>query len=270
MTQQEGYPKLEKQPLTLVVAEFQFGQPLDLEAPTADKFKLAMADLFTEPVRQRIVQNAQFGAEGVRVSASPVLTWTSTEAGEAVHLEGNRLILATTQYPRFPGFSERVFDILTKLQSYFKPKHLSRVGLRYNDAVVPEPGEDIGQYLESSFLPCSRLAGEGHALRQHLTETMLSTPGGLLIVRALLGIHGMSVMPDLKGRFGLGSPIEVPNDRPSAVLDFDHYWTAQSTRKFSLEEAKSRLDALHEHARQAFWDTTTTYAREQKWQPETR
>lgn len=270
MSQNDDYPKLKNQPLTLVVAEFQFGQPLELEAPAADEFKLAMVDLFTEPVRQRIVQNAQFGAEGVRVSASPLLTWTSTEAGEAVHLEGNRLIFATTQYPRFPRFSERIVGILTKFQGCFSPGHLRRVGLRYNDAVVPEPGEDIGQYLEASFLPCSKLPGEGHALRQHLTETMLSTPGGMLSVRALLGIHGMAVMPDLKGRFGLEPPVEVPDDRPTAVLDFDHYWTAQSSQKFSLEEAKSRLDALHEHARQAFWDTTTTYAREEKWQPETQ
>lgn len=270
MSQHEGYPKLKKQPLTLVVAEFQFGRPLDLEGAAADEFKLAMANLFTEPVRQRIVQNAQFGGDGVRVSASPLLTWTSTLAGDAVHLEGNRLIFATTQYPRFPKFYERVFDILTKFQVCFRPKYLSRVGLRYNDAVVPEPDENIGQYLESSFLPCSRLPGEGRALLQHLTETTLSTPGGMLNIRVLLGVHGMAVMPDLKDRFGLSPPTEVPRDRPTAVLDFDHYWAPQSKQKFSLEEAKTCLDALHKPARQAFWDSTTTFAREEKWQPETQ
>ena len=92
---------------------------------------------------------------------------------------------------------------------------------------------------------------------------MVHTASGVLAVRALVGRHGLGVMPDLDGQFTL----ELPLDRATAALDFDHYWAApdEAGEAFALPTATAHLARLHEPARAAFWKVTTEFARTARW-----
>jgi len=260
------YPKLKNQPLTLVVAEFRFA-PLELESDGLWSFRMHLDERLGGRATQRTIQNAHFEPEGLRVNASPLLCWMSSSAAEAVHLESDRLIFATTQYPRFPSFSNSARALLSTLHETMPLKAVQRIGLRYNDAIVPQPDESLGDYLQAAFLPWTSIGSEPQPVVQHATETVLSTVAGSLVIRTLLGQHGRCQMPDVQERFGLKPTITVPKDRATAVLDFDHYWqdTAHPTSAFDIDMAMDHLNALHEPAREAFWSITTDFAREEKW-----
>jgi uncharacterized protein (TIGR04255 family) len=184
-----------------------------------------------------------------------------------VHLEAERLIVATTRYPRFAGFAQHCLQVVEAVLDALTPRQLLRVGLRYNDAVVPEPGESLERYLCAPLLPFAPLAENGEPVVRHLSETVVRTAAGTLVVRALVGRHGLGVMPDLEGQFALELPLAVPSDRVTAVLDFDHYWVAadETGEAFTLPTATAHLTRLHEPAREAFWKVTTEFARTVRW-----
>jgi len=260
------YPKLERQPLTLVVAEFRFSR-LDLDSEAVRGFQDEVQTSLKSRASASTIQSTTVDSSGVHVSASPVLCWTSEKRGECVYLESDRLVFATTRYPRFPDFQRKIESLLEALEDACGIEWLYRVGLRYNDAVVPEPNEHLSAYLVPPLLPASDMPDALQTLRGHRTETEYVTDAGALIVRAFLGRHGWAFAPDLAARFGLTPPIDVPDDRGTAILDFDHYWVSPESDgvPFSVESAMSHLAALHEPARLAFWSFTTDYAREEVW-----
>lgn len=266
MTADRDYPKLEKQPLTLVVAEFRFA-PLDLDSDALWTFRANLDERMGARAKQHTVQNAHLGPNGLQVDASLLLRWVEERAGETVQLQSDRLIFATTRYPRFPGFSGKVRTLLVDLNDALAIHNIQRIGLRYNDAVVPDPDEDLSDYLQPPFMPWTTIGNEPKPVFQHLTETRLNTNCGILVIRALLGRHGRGFMPDVQDQFGLSTPIQIPNDRATAVLDFDHFWQSsdQTNDEIDVDKAMQRLDALHEPAREAFWSVTTDHARKEKW-----
>lgn len=266
MTTTREYPKLERQPLTLVVAEFRFSR-LNLDSEEVMGFRHEVEARLESRAKLRTAQSTQVDADGIFVSANPILRWTSEKLGECVYLESDRLVFATTQYPRFPDFQRKIESLLEALEDACGIEKLYRVGLRYNDAVVPEANENLGAYLVPPLLPAADMPEALQTLRGHRTETEFVTEAGALIVRAFLGRHGWAFTPDLAARSGLASPIEVPDDRGTAVLDFDHYWLPLEPEGvlFDVESAISRFAALHEPAILAFWSFTTDYARKEVW-----
>ena len=265
MVRDGDYRKLERQPLTLVLAEFRFGR-VTFEPAALAALKERMARRFTD-VTEGVAQQVQLGDAGVTIMPAPYVIWRTPETGVAVHLEVDRIAYATTMYPRFEGFAKDCLAVVEALLETLCPPSLHRVGLRYNDAVVPMPHESLERYVAAPLLPFSALAANGDTVTRHLSETVVQTTAGALVVRALAGVHGLGMMPDLLGQFDLPLKVEVPNDRPVAVLDFDHYWEVAETEgvAFDVDAARSRLDRLHEPAREAFWKVTTEFARTQRW-----
>lgn len=259
------YPKLLRQPLTLVLAEFRFA-PLALDGEQVEGFGALLGSAF--PVlREAFTQQVQVAAGSVNTTLVPVYQGVDPAAGRYLHLDSGRLIYATTQYPRFEGFSEACGSILDALHAVLAPRELLRVGLRYNDAVVPNPGETLAHYLKPPLQPPAEPVFGGQGFVRHVTETVLQTTEGFLVVRALVGCHGLRTMPDLEGQLGLPVEEEIPLDRVTAVLDFDHYWhrAEPGVEAFSPGDAMKRLAALHAPARAAFWEMTTDFARRERW-----
>lgn len=265
MVRDEGYTKLERQPLTLVLAEFRFARVTFAPSALA-MLKERMASRFGE-MTEGVAQQVQLGDAGVTIMPAPYVIWRAPESGASVHLEVDRIAYATTMYPRFEGFARDCLAVLEALIETLQPVTLHRVGLRYNDAIIPMPDELLEQYVEAPLLPFSPLAAGSGAVVRHLSETVVQTTAGALVVRALAGMHGLGMMPDLLGQFGLPLRVDVPPDRPVAVLDFDHYWEVAEAEgvAFDVDTAGDRLTRLHEPAREAFWKVTTEFARIQRW-----
>jgi len=266
MSKGEKYPKLERQPLTLVLAEFRFGPAADMSGAISDF--CGHTDVQSAIFEERLTQEVQTGPEGISIR-KPGKIWFSLnhDQGRMIQLEKDRLIVATTKYPRFDAFAGECLNNVRALEKAVKPENLLRVGLRYNDAVVPLEGENLEQYLDAKLLPVLLLESRGGIFERHKTETRVRTHSGLLALRVLMGRHGLGVMPDLAGNLSLELPVSVPKDRVTAVLDFDHFWkpSAESTAPFTAKEVDKRLRALHQAARAAFWEITTDFARRERW-----
>ena len=266
MNRNKEYPKLERQPLTLVLAEFRFS-PVNNPADCIPDFAKA-AGLQQGGFEEGARQEVQLSAEGVSVK-TPNKIWMFRDVaqGRLIQVEKDRMIFVTTQYPRFDAFASQCMEMVHALEKVMKPGKLKRVGLRYNDSVVPWENENLDQYLTSQLLPPSLLSDLQKSVEHHRTETLVRTGAGVLALRVLMGCHGLAVMPDIGHRFPLRLSAEVPSHRMTAVLDFDHYWMPEKAggAEFSTAEAEKRLRALHEGARQAFWKVTTEFARRERW-----
>lgn len=266
MGQQVRYCKLDRQPLTLVLAEFRFS-PLQATVSRLYALQERMQQAFGK-LEEYTTHTLHLAPDGSQEKVSGWGFLFRAKAGDSlVQVEPERLVYITTHYPRFPAFEARCREAVALLEETLAPERLLRVGLRYNDAVVPASEEALGAYLDGSLLPPASLAGLSYPLAGHRTETQIKTEAGLLVVRALVGGHGLAVMPDLERPFPLAQSIEVPRDRLTAVLDFDHFWRAESQQPeaFSQEAIGHRLAALHEPAREAFWCVTTAWARSERW-----
>ncbi len=192
------FPKLLRQPLTLVLAEFRFA-PLRLDGKQVESFGALLGSAF--PVlREAFTQQVEVAAGSVSTMLMPVYQGVDAAAGRYVHLDSGRLIYATTQYPRFAGFSEACSSILDALHAALAPRELLRVGLRYNDAVIPNLEETLADYLRPPLQPPAKPVFGGQHFVRYVTETVLHSTVGVLIVRALVGRHGMRTMPDLDGQ----------------------------------------------------------------------
>jgi uncharacterized protein (TIGR04255 family) len=150
MARDERCPKLERQPLTLVLAEFRF-KPVEFEPQAIAALKERFAPLFSE-LTEGVTQQVQLGDRGVTVVSAPYIVWRAPLLGKSVHLEADRIIYATTTYPRFDGFLRDSMAVVEALLETLRPSSLHRVGLRYNDVVVPMQDEALADYVYAPTL----------------------------------------------------------------------------------------------------------------------
>lgn len=259
------YQKLQRQPVTLVLAEFRFSTVLSMKKFVPEIQEHLRKDFpeYQEKSEHRIELDGQTGRQ-----EGPIVLWefASDSGNERIRLATDRLIFITNNYDRFPGFSKNCEAVLRVLHKVVQPKILKRIGLRYNDTVVPIDGSRIEEYLISQFFPAPPLAEMSESLMLHRNETHLKTESGRLIIQTLIGRHGMAALPELLESVSKSAFDEVPLDRATAVVDFDHIWEAEDNSvPFTIETALTNLDSLHDKSREAFWRVTTDKAREEYW-----
>ncbi|TVU68691.1 TIGR04255 family protein [Cobetia crustatorum] len=265
MDQKVPFQKLKRQPLTLVLAEFRFSR-LHSSVSSLNAFQEKMQEHFGG-LEEYETRTLHFAADG---SQEKFTGWgalfRSSDGGSLVQVDQERLTFITTNYNRFPEFQKECIKALELLEEYLDPKGLSRIGLRYNDAIVPELEEELGSYLDHGLLPPSILVHK-FPLMGHRSETQVKTDTGVLVSRALVGSHGFAVMPDLKPPLESLLKFDIPIDRLTAVLDFDHFWRSSSSEgeDFSIDLIREKLNTLHGPTREAFWQVTTDWARKEKW-----
>ena len=260
------YRKLKRQPVTLVLAEFRFSDILSIESYVPQ---------FQELIRKTypIVRTSEEhevsvkGGEASLRSGGNGWVFSSRDNQEQVRLEKNRLIYITTSYDRFPKFSKNCEYVLNALAQTVSPDLLERIGLRYNDTIIPPESNPIEKMLIADLLPGQNVTELGTQIGFSRTETQLFSKTGRLIIKSLIGVHGLPSHPELLPLFeGSGRP-DIPEKTATAVLDIDHIWEAEEGYEdFSVQSCLSRLADLHQQSREAFWRLTTDYAKEECWQ----
>lgn len=259
------FHKLNRQPLTLVLAEFRFSNVKKIGAsiPDIQERLRKQYPLFEEKNEQLI----EVHSGGVKFGEG-LSKWTFTTADRtrSIVVDENRLVFFSTVYERFPGFKEQCISAIQVIEEIVSPSLLLRVGLRYNDSVVPDQDESLEQYIEAPWIPPEPLRPLSKGLVYHKEETVVGTDVGALSVRTIIGKADIRVMPDLAGTAPVEINHDAPTDRITAILDFDHHWQAgKESVDFGAEQAGDVLGSLHTIAREAFWKMTTDFARKDKW-----
>ena len=142
------------------------------------------------------------------------MVYEADKAVDFIYLMVNEAFYRQTGLPDVVG--RRATEVIPTLRE--TDADLFEVFGRAAETGKPECFE---RYVAAPLLPFSALAANGDTVTRHLSETVVQTTAGALVVRALAGVHGLGMMPDLQGQFGLPLQIDVPTDRPVAVLDFD-------------------------------------------------
>lgn len=218
---QAGYPDFERQKIIAIQLNAQEGQP---PAPS--------------PVSQ---ERFQFG---------------NVEKTHIFILDGHSLTLQSTNYGQFETFSACYLEGLSIVHDAVKLAFTERVGLRYLDRVMPQPGESIEPYLvEQVHGLASRL--EGRALYSY-TEAMNVIANIKLLSRVAIQHGPLAFPPDLQpGNMRIAERF-TSYVGISAILDNDGF--VEQREVFSTKAVTDHLSAIHKVIGLAFKTTATPYA----------
>ena len=257
------YKKLTKQPLIFALAELRYSPVLDI----AKFIPQIQEELRKEypTIGQLRDQSVQMQPNGMSVTESDRWAFISTDKKSMIDIGSNRLFYATAEYPRFENFSKNCENAITVMANIVDPALILRVGLRYGDSVQVNENENekITDLVDPQFGVPSLVNSLGTNI-QHSNNTIVQTDNGVLVIRTLYAMTNLTSLPDIQGLSIKIKSDEVPSER--MILDFDHFWeTKNESVKFQPDIVMSKLSALHETTRLAFWKVTTDHARNVKW-----
>ncbi|MES1980969.1 MAG: TIGR04255 family protein [Pseudomonadota bacterium] len=172
-------------------------------------------------------------------------------------LDGQGLILQSTNYGQFETFSACFLQGLRIVHEAVNLAFTERVGLRYLDRVMPQAGDKIEQYLVEPVQGLtSRLGGKplysySEAMNEFGNIKLLSRvaiqDGSLGVPPDLANLGNMKIIERFASYVGL-----------SAILDNDGFVEARET--FSTQAVAEHLDTIHKVIGSAFKATVTPYA----------
>ena len=254
--------RLHHAPVVYVLCQIRFS-PVE---KMADYVPAIQETLRTEyPVFDR----EQLGGVTLGPSAQPVfvqneMRWRfeTRDRQTGFMLSTQQLITHTTSYVDSDDFRRRIVRGFQTVHEVAKLGFIQRVGLRYVDLVIPNEGEQIEDYVDSSvvgFRPTVR--GLTPDISQQFLQTR-SAMGGVLMMRASRAHHSSALPADL-----LPTPLKLKRephaDQESMLLDWDHYIDAVNLDPdpVQLTETLRRLkapistifqEAITEHAVQVW------------------
>lgn len=167
----------------------------------------------------------------------------------------------TTHYQTHNEFIPELLRGLTAVHEAVSLDHVSRLGLRYLDAVLPRPGETAEQYLVGGLHGIDFTATRHHAM----TESVFSTdvhplvPNGTLVVRVYRAIAPLGFPPDmLPTGLAIAPKFEIKESREHAIIDTDHY--VEGRMPVEIDKLNEQLLSLHGTIKSVFSATTTDHA----------
>ncbi len=210
--------------------------------------------------RQHIVSIQLTAQDGQPPAPTPIqqerFLLGNVEKTHSFILDGQSLTLQSTNYGQFETFSACFLEGLGIVHDAVKLAFTERVGLRYLDRVIPQPGETIEQYLVE----------QGHGLNSRLggrplysyTEAMNEIGNIKLLSRVAIQEGPLAFPPDIQpGKMRITERF-TSYVGISSILDNDGF--AEGREAFSTKAVADHLDAIHLVIGTAFKTTATPYA----------
>lgn len=168
----------------------------------------------------------------------------------------------TTHYETVDSFVPELLRGLQAVHEVVGLVHISRLGLRYLDAVLPQSDETIEQYLAEGLHGIRFGAAQRYALNESVFETESAPllPKGTLVARVHRMVSPLGYPPDLMPNGLITMPrFEIKDARHHAVIDTDHFVEGQMPLDF--EKLEAQLLNLHTNIKRIFDATITKHAR---------
>lgn len=169
----------------------------------------------------------------------------------------------TTHYNTHKEFIPELLRGLAAVHEAATLDHVSRLGLRYLDAVLPRAGESVEQYLVGGLHGIEFNATQRYGLTESVFETDASplVPTGTLVARVYRMTAPLGFPPDMQPNGLMINPtFEAKEPRAHAVIDTDHF--VEGRMPIEMDELHKQLLSLHATIKSAFRSTTTDLARD--------
>ena len=198
------------------------------------------------------------------VEVVELLTWSFTKPDRSAGfiLSSSFLTYHTTNYDTRNEFLPPLLVGLKAVHEVVQIEHLSRLGLRYLNAVLPSEGENVDEYLVDGVRGMHFGAKQRYALCESVfdtdTEPLLSQ--GTLVNRVHRVSKPLGYPPDIAPNDLI--PLEhfkIDQEIPHAVIDTDHF--IEGFMPLDFNKIEHQLVSLHASVKQAFEATTTDRAR---------
>lgn len=220
---------------------------------------------FKRPKEIRRLEVTNSGATLINDSTLWLLTANNEYSGLIV--DDSTLTYHTTQYDRKSPFIEELMEALGYLHDIAKLGHISRLGMRYLDAIFPEASQSLNDYLVESVRGFSELQFERS---QAMSESIFRTKCGPLVeegtlVSRVYQLNGnLEFPPELStatvGNLKLLDQFEKQEAAHHAIIDTDHF--VEGALPVDLNGTKEQLNSLHAGCSEVFKAVTTKFAEE--------
>ncbi len=228
-----------------------------------DAFRLMGYTLFEPQEKKQLQFTAIPGQVAPEPKIDTLTFWliTKSDRSSGFILDQSSLTFHTTHYVTKNKFIPVLLDGLKEVHKIVNLEHISRLGLRYLDAVIPTGKDSIEDYLSDGLHGIKFGDSVRYSLHESVFETN-SDPKSTLIARVHRANGILGYPPDITPS-GL-----VPMTRfnredkvTHAVIDTDHFSEYQYTIKIDFKKLKTQLESLHEGITKAFEAITTEHAR---------
>ena len=250
-------------PLAYVLAEVRTENLADIEV-YQPRFAGRLRESY--PV-QRTLKTANVIASATQpvFDSSPGTAWeyATTDNQVAVILRANGLVLHATKYEKFASFLSQLDDAVAAFAKEVPSVFVNRLGLRYIDFVVPNPGETPEVYVDGTLNPDLGLSDVTEGVVTASMSIYRKRSGAVLNLRYSRARGQPELPPDL-GRLSLDkSPpmkSDVGNDHPTAVLDIDCHQPYSPVELLAAGRDLDRFASLREMTHEAFSKAVTEHA----------
>lgn len=196
----------------------------------------------------------------IQQAVSWLMTRSDRKAGFI--LAPSTITYHTTHYQTHNEFIPELLRGLAAVHEAVSLDHVSRLGLRYLDAVLPRAGETAEQYLVDGLHGIDFDAPRLHAMTESVfaTDTRPLVPKGTLVVRVYRMTAPLGFPPDmLPAGLAIAPEFEVKNAREHGIIDTDHY--VEGRMPVEMDKLNEQLLSLHGTIKSVFSATTTDHAR---------
>ncbi|MHB1565038.1 MAG: TIGR04255 family protein [Leptospirillum sp.] len=258
--------KMSNAPVYYALAQAQFSPVATMNKYVSDVQDRLRREGYTlfEPLQMMHLQFAHSDQKMISPNIVPAISWLITKGDRTSGFILNDFSVTyhTTHYETNEQFIPELLRGLKTVHEVVQLDHVSRLGLRYLDAVLPQPGESVDQYLAEGLCGIRFCAIRKYALYESVFETECGPllQKGTLMARvhqmtAPLGYppgivpHGL--LP--KARF------DIKEVCSHAVIDMDHYAEGQISLDF--DKIGKQIVSLHKVIKNAFEATTTDHSK---------
>jgi uncharacterized protein (TIGR04255 family) len=257
-----------KSPVYYALAQAQFN-PVAAMAKYVDEIQdILRRDGYTLFEPQEITQLQFVGVAG-QASTKPeviqVNNWLISKSDRTAGfiLGPSSLVYHTTNYETRNEFLPNLVQGLQAVHKVVSLEHIARLGLRYLDAIIPQEGEDVSQYLAGGLLGVSFGAKQRYAMNESVfeTETGPIVKLGTLVARVYRATSSLGYPPDLIPQGLQPMPrFQINEEISHAVIDTDHF--VEGRMLINIEQIQQQLESLHIAIKKSFEATITPYAQE--------
>lgn len=169
------------------------------------------------------VQEFLFGPKGPVTNAAQRWEFLTLERTRSVVITEQFAVFQTTAYTVFPDFLTELLRLMDAIAATGQDLLITRVGIRYVDAIAPADGKTWQQYL----IPGLRGDTEAEVFTEEplmAYHQMGNTAHGRLVARITQNRDGLSLPIELlQGPQNLRITREVPKGPVVTLIDIDHY-----------------------------------------------